>query len=393
MSSGFNAAVIDLCFCLLCLCLCLTQQLQHNGAVLVSAFSRVGSTTRNPRALRSVLEAGGPGGGDFDEYVWRLDPPSNAIPSCVIVFTGGAGLGQYPQVAYNELLSKISDKLNAVCITAPYEVGLDHFGLAKQTGERTRRALLVLNDENENEGRSRLPTYSLAHSLGCKLQTIYMAATGLESSFDGIGFVAYNNFSFAKTITMARSFAQELRGGTNTVGAMGNPEMINSIFDFAEMAVGAIGVDFSPNSQDTERLIQMRYNEEVQAKTRLFVFADDTLDSSTEFRAACESFGDGNSGGNLRVSNLPGGHLTPVFFRWNVDELAKDAMGGLGDTVSAENINMAKEAMGGFQGASFGDEKNVNALVDEVCDWVLGKPPSTASIPQISSSSSSSSES
>jgi len=323
-----------------------------------------------------------------EDYVWKLDPPSNSIPSCVIVFTGGAGLGQYPQVAYNELLSKISDKLNAVCITAPYEVGLDHFGLAKQTGERTRRALLVLNEENEKEGRSPLPTYSLAHSLGCKLQTIYMAATGLDSSFDGVGFMAYNNFSFAKTIAMARSFAQELRGGMN-MRNMGNPEMINSIFDFAEMAVGAIGVDFSPNAQDTERLIQLRYNDNVQAKTRVFVFDDDSLDSSTEFRAACESYGGGNAGNDLRVSKLPGGHLTPVYIQWNVDEFAKDAMGGLGDGFSAENIGMAKEAMGGFQGASFGDEKNFGTLVDEVCDWVLGKPPSAASIPRISSSSSS----
>uniref|UniRef100_A0A7S4EQW5 Uncharacterized protein n=1 Tax=Pseudo-nitzschia australis TaxID=44445 RepID=A0A7S4EQW5_9STRA len=342
-----------------------------------------------------------------EEFVWMLEPPSSSIPSCVVVFTGGAGLGQFPQVAYNELLSKISDKLNAVCVTAPYEVGLDHFSLAKQTGERLRRALLVLNDDRnggesntststDDDFRSRLPTYSLAHSLGCKLQTIYMAATGLENSFDGIGFMAYNNFSFAKTITMGRSFAQELRGGTNAnmnmnMGTMGNPEMMNSIFDFAEMAVGAIGLDFSPNSQDTERLIQLRYNGDVQAKTRLFIFDEDNLDSSQEFKEACQSISDadGNAksgSGGLQVSNLPGGHLTPVFFEWNVDELAKEAMGGLGDNFTPENIDMAKEAIGGFQGASFGDEENFGALVDEVCDWILGKPPTTVSIPRISSS-------
>ena len=368
-----------------------------------------------------------------EEYVWMLEPPSNSIPSCVVAFTGGAGLGQFPQVAYNELLSKISDKLNAVCITVPYEVGLDHFSLAKKTGERIRRALLILNenssdedsnsnsnsnndgddDENENDGsgtsdgssadtnivRSRLPTYSLAHSLGCKLQTIYMAATGLENSFDGVGFMAYNNFSFAKTITMARSFAQELRGGNNNnmnMGNMGNPEMINNFFDFAEMAVGAIGVDFSPNSQDTERLIKLRYNDKLKAKTRMFVFDKDNLDSSQEFISACNDSFDGNYGSssnNLSVSNLSGGHLTPVYFQLNTDDLAKEAMGGLGDNFSPENINMAKEAMGGFQGASFGDDEAFGGLVDEVCDWILGKPPSTASMPKISSSSSSSSTS
>merc|ERR1719491_2657102 len=194
---------------------------------------------------------------DFDDYVWMLEPPNSSIPSCIVVFTGGAGLGQFPQVVYNELLSKISVKLNAICITAPYEVGLDHFTLAKQTGELIRRSLLYLNDNddnNENENndtiRTRLPTFSLAHSLGCKLQTIYMAATGIENCFDGIGFMAYNNFSFAKTITMGRSFAQELKKATSGggMGGMGggipnipnmniNDDMINNIFDFAEMAV------------------------------------------------------------------------------------------------------------------------------------------------------------
>jgi len=67
-----------------------------------------------------------------DDFVWMLEPPNSSIPSCIVVFTGGAGLGQFPQVVYNELLSKISMKLNAICITAPYEVGLDHFALAKK---------------------------------------------------------------------------------------------------------------------------------------------------------------------------------------------------------------------------------------------------------------------
>ena len=326
-----------------------------------------------------------------EEFVWMLEPPNNSIPSCVIVFTGGAGLGQFPQVAYNELLSEVSTKLNAVCLTAPYEVGLDHFSLAKVTGEKLRRALLVLDQKRESEGhKAPFPKYSLAHSLGCKLQTIYLAATGLSDSFDGVGFLAYNNFSFARTISMARSFAQELRGGGNmNMGAV-NPEMINSLFDFAEMAVGAVGLEFSPTPGDTERLIQLRYNEELQAKTRVFQFGSDQLDSSQEFReAATAAAATGNGQTNsIQVSNLEGGHLTPVYFKWNADDLAKDAMGGFADTVSQENLNMAKEAMGGFQGASFGDEPSFRALVDEVCDWILGKPPKQPLWPQISDTSS-----
>eukprot|EP00531_Pseudo-nitzschia_arenysensis_P007129 CAMPEP_0116140746 /NCGR_PEP_ID=MMETSP0329-20121206/14020_1 /TAXON_ID=697910 /ORGANISM="Pseudo-nitzschia arenysensis, Strain B593" /LENGTH=452 /DNA_ID=CAMNT_0003635897 /DNA_START=136 /DNA_END=1494 /DNA_ORIENTATION=+ len=337
------------------------------------------------------------------DFVWMLEPPNNSIPSCVIVFTGGAGLGQFPQVAYNELLSELSKKLNAVCLTAPYEVGLDHFVLAKSTGEKLRRALLVLDDRREAEGLQQqtgtFPKYSLAHSLGCKLQTIYLAATGISTALDGVGFLAYNNFSFAKTISMARSFAQELRGNNNNNMNMGNPEMINSLFDFAEMAVGAIGVEFSPTPGDTERLIQLRYNAELQQKTRIFKFDTDQLDSSVEFRSACDSFDTSDTGdttsktsSSVDVSNLQGGHLTPVYFQWNADDLAKDAMGNFADTggVSQENLNMAREAMGGFQGASFGDEPNFMALVDEVSDWILGKPPKQQPArPQISGKNSS----
>ncbi len=350
-----------------------------------------------------------------DDYVWMLEPPNNSIPSCVIVFTGGAGLGQFPQVAYNELLSEISKRLNALCLTAPYEVGLDHFALAKTTGEKLRRALLVLDERFESEGRfattASIPKYSLAHSLGCKLQTIYLAATGISTSFDGVGFLAYNNFSFAKTIGMARSFAQELRGNTNNSNSNTNnnnnnnnmnPETLNGLFDFAEMAVGAIGVEFSPTPGDTERLIQLRYDSDLQQKTRIFRFDTDQLDSSTEFRSACDSFFRNDSGtgtsttssasssntNNVDVSNLQGGHLTPVYFQWNADDLAKDAMGGfVANGVSQENINMAKEAMGGFRGASFGDEPNFKALVTEVCDWILGKPPKQPVRPQISGDS------
>jgi hypothetical protein len=132
------------------------------------------------------------------------------------------------------------------------------------------------------------------------------------------------------------------------------------------MAVGAIGVDFTPNAQDTNRLVTLRYDDRLQAKTRVFVFDDDNLDSSREFVDACS----GGSGPSL--CGLPGGHLAPVFFQWSMDDLT-----GLdnGDSIPPEALDVAKEAMGGFQGASFGDEAALNSLVDAICDWILGKPP------------------
>jgi hypothetical protein len=304
---------------------------------------------------------------DPNDYVWILNPPGDSVPSCIIVFTGGAALGQFPHVAYNELLVRVSDKLGALCIAAPYSVDLDHFKLAKQTGERIRRAILYLEDDPSRTYKTMPPIYALGHSLGCKLQTIYVAATGQD--FDGMGFMAYNNFSFSKTIKMAKSFAEEIRRSTSR-GSFSTQsrrdDLLGSIFEFAELAVGAIGVDFSPNAQDTSRLVTLRYDDKLQSKTRVFVFDDDNLDSSQEFVDAC-SGGPGPS-----LCGLPGGHLAPVYFQWNMDDLISFEDG---DNIPPEAREMAKEAMGGLQSASFGDETALNDLVDAICDWILGRPP------------------
>lgn len=304
------------------------------------------------------------------EFVWILEPPSNSIPSCIIVFTGGAGLGQFPHIAYNELLSRISDRLNAVCIAAPYQVGLDHFGLAKQTGEKIRRALVYCEDDPSRQYPPNLPTYCLAHSLGCKLQTIYMGATGQQ--FEGIGFMSFNNFSFGQTISMARMFAEQIRKNTNAgdpfasspfgKSPIDNEEILNGLFAFAENIVGVIGVDFTPNAADTERLIQLRFDDGLQQKTRLFVFDEDNLDNSKEFVQSC------SGGRGPSSSGLPGGHLAPVFFKLGVDDL------DLAD-LPPEAKEMATDAMGGFRSASFGNEADLEELVDEVCNWILGRPP------------------
>ena len=37
---------------------------------------------------------------------------------------------------------------------------------------------------------------------------------------------------------------------------------------------------------------------------------------------------------------------------------------------------MANQVTGGFQNASFGNEETLDALVNEVSDWMLGKGPS-----------------
>mmetsp|Transcript_13148 Transcript_13148/g.18608 ORF Transcript_13148/g.18608 Transcript_13148/m.18608 type:complete len:478 (+) Transcript_13148:147-1580(+) len=320
-----------------------------------------------------------------EEFVYLLEPSIVAggiiSPSCYIVFTGGAGLGQFPHIAYNEFLSMVSERLNAVVFAVPYQVGLDHFTLAKTTGDQLRRAIIQYQDtkKEDTDNAPRVPMYTLAHSLGAKLQTIYLAAT--QQQFDGIGYMSFNNFGFASTIGMARSFATELRKDNDLFGGMGVGQeqqemMVNTILNFAEAAVGAIGVEFTPNPQDMERLIQLKYKQSSSSsstdnnyceKTRLFVFDDDSLDNSFDFYNICgDDDDDNNDSGKVSVSWLTGTHLTPVYFKFDLSEITKD--------VGIPN-EMAYQAVGGFQGASFGNRDELGGLVDEVCNWIVGKPP------------------
>jgi hypothetical protein len=315
-----------------------------------------------------------------EDIVYLLEPPfSQATPSCLILFCGGAGLGQFPHIAYNELLLRVSNKLNAAVLAVPYPVGLDHFKLAQQTGEHLRRATLhCRNDRSYSES---MPIYSLCHSLGCKLQTIYLAATQdikakNENDGDdrveiaGMGWISFNNFSFRQTLEMASTFANELRSSSRSaivdprkqVFQKGEEDVLRTIFNIAETVVNVVGLDFSPNAPAMERLIRLKFGQDFQQKTRLFVFDDDQMDNSREFLENCQVGGE--TRGLPSVSGLSGGHLTPVFFKLSVDDLPEASRG------------VAREALGGWQSASFGNEVALNALVEEVCDWILGKGPS-----------------
>ena len=299
-----------------------------------------------------------------EDFVYLLEPPNNSVPSSLIVFVGGAGLGNYPQIAYNELLTRISNSLNAAVLTAPYPIGLDHFGLAKKVGDLSRRGIIQCEDDSTLLYPSNLPTYCIGHSLGCKLLSIYMAATNQE--FEGIGFISFNNFGFSETIGMAKEFAdliQKKNGdGTEEGGAGRNQSgvptgLLDQVFSFAEQAIDMIGVEFTPTPAETERLISLKYDEDRIQKTRLFTFDDDQLDDTEAFANSCQGRGP-------EVSGLPGTHLTPVFFKVGLDEVPEEAR------------EIAQGALGGIESASFGNEEELTGIVDEICGWILGKGPS-----------------
>lgn len=281
-----------------------------------------------------------------DDFVYLLEPPYNSIPSCIIMFIGGAGLGTYPHIAYNEFLLRLSNRLNAAVITTPYQVGLDHLELAKTTGDRLRRAIVYCEDKYGFSDQ--VPVFSLSHSLGAKLTCIYFAAT--EQSVDGVGYIAFNNYSFSKTLSMVTDYAKLIGDGSSSSQPDALKDTLQTLFNFAELAVNAAGLEFSPSPSDTERIIQQKYP--FASKTSVFTFLDDNLDDTTSF---VDSVGD-----FVRTKQLPGTHLTPVYFKFSVDDLPEEAQ-----TIMAESSD--------FQNVSFGDEDELESLVESVKNWILGK--------------------
>lgn len=298
-----------------------------------------------------------------EEFVYLLEPP--ATPSIVILFLGGAGLGQFPHIAYSELLSRISTRLNAAIIAAPYPLSLDHFDLSKKAGESLRRA--VVQCEERGAYSPFLPKFYLGHSLGGKLLGIQFAASGVRD-VEGIGFMSYNNFGFKDTISMVKEFADNFSkdGSSRSTGdaAAGqgfDGALFDQILNFAGDAAGMMGFEFNPNPETMDRIVEMKFNQDMQRKTRLFVFEDDELDSSEGFLNACERA----STSGPAISRLKGSHLSPVYVKLGLDDLE----------IAEEVKPFVNEASGGFQSASFGDEDCMNGAVNEVCDWIMGKAP------------------
>lgn len=308
---------------------------------------------------------------DENNFVYLLEPDTS--PSLILFFVGGAGLGQYPHIAYSELLKRISKRLNAAIIAAPYPLSLDHFDLSKKVGESLRQA--VVQCEEKGGYSADLPKFYLGHSLGSKLLTIALAASGVRD-VQGIGFMSYNNFGFSNTISMVKMFADEMNtgGASNTSGSSSGsmPAGFNfdQLLDFAGQAAGMMGFEFSPSPEETNKIIQMKYNRDLQEKTRLFIFNEDNLDSSDSFLDSCE-------GPGPRLSRLNGSHLAPAYIRLSIDDLE----------IPEEAREYVDMASGGFQNASFGDEESMNGAVKGVCEWILGQNTGSLGKPTTSSTS------
>ncbi|KAL7479434.1 hypothetical protein ACHAW6_005170 [Cyclotella cf. meneghiniana] len=295
------------------------------------------------------------------DFVYLLEPSSGATPSCVIFFLGGAVLGQFPHISYSIFLQRLATRMNASVIAIPYEVGLDHFSIAQRAVNRMKNA--VIQCEDSRGYPESLPKYAIGHSLGAKLHAIGIAATGIGEELSGVGFISYNNFGFSETIRMSRSFAKELQVGGFQVGSA---TPFDTLINLAEMAVSAVGLEFTPSPYEMNRILKAKFDENILLKTRLFVFDDDELDSCEGF---LQCFENGNTSRPV-VSYLPGTHLTPVYLELGLEDLPDEAR------------DMASAVSGGFQKASFGNEDALNMLTDEVYNWMTGKGPTDRRVNQ-----------
>jgi|NOAtaT_6_FD_contig_61_1693001_length_1398_multi_2_in_0_out_0_1 hypothetical protein len=296
-----------------------------------------------------------------EQVVYILRPPDNAEPQSIILFLGGAVLGSYPHIAYSELLHRISSKTNSSVIAVPYPIGLNHFDISKLCEKQFQQAVTHM-EENMYTAQPpssksivcSLPIYVLGHSLGCKLHLIRMSA--VKNSWEnlkGIGFVSFNNYGLSQSVSMAKSFASSLNGEAQKKPSNDETQIMDIFFNFVEQAAQGIGFDFSPNPVETERMIRLKFTNELQEKCRVFQFDQDELDCTQQFIRCCP---------NASVSTLPGTHLTPVYLQFGVNDLP-------------ENTQTLAQQMTDYQSASFGNEEQLDLLVDEVCSWMKGEPP------------------
>lgn len=287
-----------------------------------------------------------------DEFVYLLPPTSTSAPSVVILFVGGAGLGQFPHIAYDEMLRRLAVRTNAAVLAAPYQVSLDHFDLARRTRLLLEKSLLQCDDDFGWDAAS-LHKYALGHSLGAKLQLVSAAASSpaLPCDARGLGLVAYNNFGLSGSLSMARTLFEEFRGGVaKNVGAF------DTVLGIAGQFLDASGLEFTPSPSQTEELVRRKLDVD---RLRAFRFDDDQLDCSDSLR-----FGEDDDGADqLEVAGLPGSHLTPVFLTLGLEDLDLD-----------ENVrSVADAASDGFRRASLGSEDELDGLVEELYGWIVGK--------------------
>jgi hypothetical protein len=288
-----------------------------------------------------------PGGGDMAwqeiEGSFVLLPP--AVPWGVIHFTGGAVLGSYPHIVYNELFMRLCRRTGVAVVATPYNVGLDHRQLAT---DAAGAFLTTLKACQSRYGWSpRMPVFGMGHSLGAKLQLLLHrtdAAGSPPFKAQRIALMAYNNYDVTDSLRMLETFA----GAFSARGAGGvDSAVIKGLLKVVETVTATIGLRFSPAGPELRA--QVRESRGPDTPVAAFRFATDTLDCSESLAEDVP----------IAVVELPGDHLTPVFLRL-------DLRGTSG--VAAASFASAAPKW------EVGEEKGLQGLVEALDRWLTGRP-------------------
>lgn len=201
---------------------------------------------------------------------WVLIPPH---PIGLIHFLGAAFVATAPQVTYRRLLEFLADQGFAV-IATPFATVTDHVAIAQDCLAKLENALEQLHQTARL--KRFLPTYGLGHSMGCKLHLL-MGSHHDNLNRAGNIFISFNNFSLERAIPLA--------------------DLVGSAMDQS--------MEFTPTPQETNRLIQSRY----QIRRNLLIkFSNDDLDQTHPL----SSILDQRFPGMVTVQRLKGNHLTPL---------------------------------------------------------------------------------
>mmetsp|Transcript_33506 Transcript_33506/g.85627 ORF Transcript_33506/g.85627 Transcript_33506/m.85627 type:complete len:393 (+) Transcript_33506:268-1446(+) len=277
-------------------------------------------------------------------------------PQGVVHFVGGALLGTYPQVAYDELLKRVCDYGSLVVIATPYDLDINHTEIAQKCRQRFSRAFQAVQRSYIGPSPS-LPLFGIGHSLGSKLQALIACDESNDNKPSGQIFVSFNNFSATDSADLVDSICQELLARTPEVAT--NPQMqmffmgLPRLVRLAAGAANSSGIDFVPSPAETCEMVRSRYD---VPRTRVVKFAEDKIDQSAVLE---QLVGAPCNGGTVSRADLDGNHLSPVFVRLEARKLSGEAAG------FASQFGMNSELR-------LGDEQGAQALAMDIVSFIKG---------------------
>jgi hypothetical protein len=200
-----------------------------------------------------------------------LIPPQ---PVALIHFLGGAFVATAPQATYRRLLEGLADQGYAV-ITTPFITSIDHVDIAENVLYQFEQTLGRLHQTAQLQ--CFLPIYGIGHSMGCKLHLLIGSLFEVKRA--GNILISFNNSPIEKAIPLA------------------------------EWITPAVPIQFSPDPEQTNRLVQQQYQ---VSRNLLVKFSNDTLDQTLRLSGLLER----RFPGMISVQRLAGNHLTPLGQDW-----------------------------------------------------------------------------